>query len=183
MASLLKKLFSGTSSSTRALYRSIVEQSRRLEFFVEFGVPDTPTGRFEVLVLHLFLVMHRMREEEEHAELARSLSEEAVLDFDRNMREMGIGDLSVGRKVKSLTEGMYGRFGAYTDGLEGGDAELSEALRRNLFSEATPSEEVVAAIVMYVNRETLALSSQSSSIWQDGHINFGSPFGNKGNNL
>jgi cytochrome b pre-mRNA-processing protein 3 len=96
---------------------------------------------------------------------------------------MGIGDLSVGRKVKSLTEGMYGRFGAYTDGLEGGDAELSEALRRNLFSEATPSEEVVAAIVMYVNRETLALSSQSSSIWQDGHINFGSPFGNKGNNL
>ena len=183
MASLLKKLFSGTSSPARELYRSIVAQSRRLEFFVEFGVPDTPTGRFEVLVLHLFLVMHRMCEEEEHAELARSLSEEAVLDFDRNMREMGIGDLSVGRKVKSLAEGMYGRFGAYTDGLEGGDAELSEALRRNLFSETTPSEEVVTAIVTYVKQETLTLSSQSSSIWQDGLVKFGSPLGNKGNDL
>ena len=183
MASLLKKLFSGTSSPARELYRSIVEQSRRLEFFVEFGVPDTPTGRFEVLVLHLFLVMHRMREEEEHAELARSLSEEAVLDLDRNMREMGIGDLSVGRKVKSLAEGMYGRFGAYTDGLEGGDAKLSEALRRNLFSETTPSDEVVAAIVIYVNQETLSLSIQSSSIWQDGLVKFGSPLGNKGNDL
>jgi len=183
MASLLKKLFSGTSSPARELYRSIVAQSRRLEFFVEFGVPDTPTGRFEVLVLHLFLVMHRMCEEEEHAELARSLSEEAVLDFDRNMREMGIGDLSVGRKVKSLAEGMYGRFGAYMDGLEGGDAELSEALRRNLFSETTPSEEVVTAIVTYVKQETLTLSSQSSSIWQDGLVKFGSPLGNKGNDL
>jgi len=78
---------------------------------------------------------------------------------------------------------MYGRFGAYTDGLEGGDAELSEALRRNLFSETTPSDEVVAAIVMYVNQETLGLSIQSSSICQDGLVKFGSPLGNKGNDL
>lgn len=183
MASLLKRLFSGTGSPARALYLSIVEQSRRPEFFVEYGVPDTPTGRFEVLVLHLFLVMHRMREEAGLAELARSLSEEAVLDFDRNMREMGIGDLSVGRKVKSLAEGMYGRFGAYTDGLQGGDGELSKALKRNLFSEVVPSDDVLAAIVAYVNQETLALKANPNSIWKDGHIDFGSPLGEKGSDL
>jgi cytochrome b pre-mRNA-processing protein 3 len=183
MASLFKRLFCGTSSTARELYRSIVEQSRRPEFFVEYGVPDTPTGRFEVLVLHLFLVMHRMREEDGLAVLARSLSEEAILDFDRNMREMGIGDLSVGRKVKSLAEGMYGRFGAYTDGLQNGNTELSEALRRNLFFDGTPSEEVVAAVVMYVKQETLALKEKPASIWQDGHVDFGSPLGNKGSDL
>ena len=183
MASLLKRLFFSTSSSARELYRSIVEQSRRPEFFVEYGVPDTPTGRFEVLVLHLFIVMYCMREEDGLEELARSLSEETILDFDRNMREMGIGDLSVGRKVKSLAEGMYGRFGAYTDGLQNGDVALSEALRRNLFSETTTSEEVVAAIVMYVKKETLAFKDKPASIWQDGHVDFGSPIRNKGNDL
>jgi cytochrome b pre-mRNA-processing protein 3 len=183
MASLLKRLFPGTSSPACELYRSIVEQSRRQEFFVEYGVPDTPTGRFEVLVLHLFIVMHRMREEDGLAELARSLSEEAILDFDCNMREMGIGDLSVGRKVKSLAEGMYGRFGAYTDGLQNGDVELSEALRRNLFSETTPREEVVTTIVMYVKKETLAFKDKPPSIWHEGHVDFGSPLENKGGDL
>jgi cytochrome b pre-mRNA-processing protein 3 len=183
MASLLKQLFSGTSSPVASLYRSIVEQSRRQEFFVEYGVPDTPTGRFEVLVLHLFLVMHRMREEDGLAELARSLSEEAILDFDRNMREMGIGDLSVGRKVKSLAEGMYGRFGAYTDGLQIGDTELSDALRRNLFCETAPNEEAIAAIVVYVKQEAMALKDKPSSTWQDGHVEFGSLLRNKGSDL
>jgi cytochrome b pre-mRNA-processing protein 3 len=183
MAVLLKRLFPGRFFPAPELYRSIVEQSRRKEFFVEYGVPDTPTGRYEVLVLHLFLVMHRMREEDGLAELARSLSEEAILDFDRNMREMGIGDLSVGRKVKSLAEGMYGRFGAYADGLQNGDVELSETLRRNLFAETTPSVEMIAAIIMYVRQETLALKDKPPSIWQDGHVDFGSPLGNKGSDL
>ena len=58
-------------------------------------------------MLHVFLVMHRMRDDADCAKLARSLSEQAVLDVDRNLREMGVGDLSVGRKVKSLTEGLY----------------------------------------------------------------------------
>ena len=113
MPLFLSKLFSRAHRRpARALYAAIVERARRPERFKEWGVPDTASGRFEVLALHLFLVMQRLRAEDGLSAFARTLSEEAVLDMDRNLREMGTGDLSVGRKVKSLAEALYGRFGA-----------------------------------------------------------------------
>ena len=116
MISLFRRNSTDTTAAARALYAVIVDQSRQPGFFTSWGIPDTPNGRFEVLVLHVFLVMHRMRDDADCANLARSLSEQAVLDIDRNLREMGVGDLSVGRQVKSLTEGLYGRLGVYCRG-------------------------------------------------------------------
>lgn len=173
MISILKRLFSSPDSNAQALYASIVAQSRRPEFFTEFGVPDTPIGRYEVLALHVFLVMHRLREDEAFVELARALSEEAVQDIDRNLREMGVGDLSVGRKVKSLTEGLYGRFGAYVDGLKDDGEGLQDALRRNLFADVEVSEEVVAAIAAYLRRESAALAACDAAVLAKGEVTFG----------
>ena len=97
MISLFTQNSTGITAAARALYATIVNQSREPGFFTSWGIPDTPNGRFEVLALHVFLVMHRMRDDVDCAKLARSLSAQAVLDIDRNLREMGIGDLSVGR--------------------------------------------------------------------------------------
>lgn len=179
MASFLKRLFSGSRGPARTLYNALVEQSRRPEFFLTCGVPDTPNGRFEVVVLHLFILMQRLKADDELAGLARSLSEVAVQDIDRNLREMGVGDLSVGRKVKSLTEGMYGRFGAYTDGLEAG--ELREALKRNLYSEASPEDEMIDRISDYLCKEIKSLEVFPSGDLQAGRVVFGDPPGNIGN--
>jgi len=163
MGTFLSRLFSTSKSTAWTLYAEVVTRARRAEYFRQWGVPDTPSGRFEVLALHLFLVMHRLRSDEGLSNLARALSEEAVLDMDRNLREMGVGDLSVGRKVKSLAEAMYGRFGAYRDGMEGDDEVLSEALRRNFFTHSEPTEDAISAVVQFMRAEAERLDSTDNS--------------------
>ena len=170
MISLFKQKSIGITAAARALYATIVNQSREPGFFTSWGIPDTPNGRFEVLALH---VMHRMRDDVDCAKLARSLSEQAVLDIDRNLREMGIGDLSVGRKVKSLTEGLYGRLAAYADGMERQNGELGEELRRNLFSEGEVQESVVLAAELYLRRERNSLLGWGTADLLAGRISFG----------
>ena len=173
MIPLFKQKSIGITAAARALYTTIVNQSREPGFFTSWGIPDTPNGRFEVLALHVFLVMHRMRDDIDCAKLARSLSEQAVLDIDRNLREMGIGDLSVGRKVKSLTEGLYGRLAAYADGMERQNGNLGEELRRNLFSEGEAQESVVLAAELYLRRERNSLLGWATADLLAGRISFG----------
>lgn len=177
MVSLINKLFANRNAPARALYAAVVAQARRPGFYTECGVPDTPNGRYEVIALHMFLVMQRLKGEPGLFELARTLSEVAVQDLDRSLREMGVGDLSVGRKVKSLAEGIYGRFGVYADGLSGDGDELAEALRRNLFSDSAPAPGAIEAISAYMQRNTASLAAQSSADLRDGRLSFDPPPG------
>ncbi len=171
MPPFLNKLFSRADRRpARALYAAIVARARRPERFLEWGVPDTGSGRFEVLALHLFLVMHRLRAEDGLSAFARTFSEEAVLDMDRNLREMGVGDLSVGRKVKSLAEALYGRFGAYAEGVEGDDAALGDALRRNFFAEAEGTSDAVSAVLQFIRREAAILAETEASVLLEGRL-------------
>ena len=171
MPPFLRKLFSRAHRQpARALYAAIVDRARRLERFQEWGVPDTASGRFEVLALHLFLVMYRLRAEIGLSAFARTLSEEAILDMDRNMREMGVGDLSVGRKVKSLAEALYGRFGAYAEGLENDDGALVAALQRNFFAEAEARPDTVSAVLHFLRSETAILAETEASVLLEGGL-------------
>lgn len=175
MVALFSKLFSRSAEvrTAQALYGALVGQARRAEFFSGTGIPDTANGRFELLALHMFLVMHRLRAAADCTPLARALSEVAVVDIDRNLREMGVGDLSVGRKVKQLTQSLYGRYGAYAAGLEGDDDALAAALRRNLYAGADVAPLVMNRIVAYLRTEAASLSGQTDAALQGGEILFG----------
>ena len=155
------------------LYQTIIKQSRRPEFYNILGVPDTLNGRFEVLALHVFFVMYRLGQDPSLLDTARALSEEVVKDIDRNLREIGVGDLSVGRKVKELTEGLYGRFGAYKDGVEGDDNCLYEALRRNVYSEIAVEEEKIKSLTNYIRQKVEVLATLNVSKFEKGIIDFG----------
>ena len=122
------------SAAVTGLYRGIMGQARRAEFFTELGVPDTLDGRFELLALHAFLVMHRLKGRETgDTALSRELYEAMVNDLDRSVREMGVSDLGVGRRVTTMVCGINGRVRAYDRGLaEGGEALLA-ALDNNLY--------------------------------------------------
>ena len=135
------------------VYRRIVAQARRPEFYAGGGVPDSLDGRFEMLALHLFLVLHRLQRERGDpacVALAQALADRVAADFDANLREMGAGDLGVGRKVKHMAAALYGRIAAYEAGIDGGEAVLRQALRRNLFGTVEPDEGQVAAMARYV---------------------------------
>ena len=139
--------------SSEEVYRRIVAQARRPEFYAGGGVPDSLDGRFEMLALHLFLVLHRLKRERGEpacAALAQALADRMAADLDANLREMGAGDLGVGRKVKRMAGALYGRIAAYEAGIDGGEAVLRQALRRNLFGTVEPDEDEVAAMARYV---------------------------------
>src|ERR1700674_4046258 len=118
-------------------YRRVVEQARQPGFFTDNGVRDTLDGRFELICLHAFLYLHRLkREKPPAAAVGQRFFDAMFADFDRSLREMGTGDLGVGREIKRMAEAFYGRVAAYEQGLAGDDSVLRPALARHLFGTA-----------------------------------------------
>ena len=158
-------------------YDRVVQQARRPEFFSRLNVPDSVDGRFELICLHAFLYLRRLKREGElAAPMGQRFFETMFTDFDRSLREMGTGDLSVGREVKRMAEGFYGRIDAYERGLVQGDAVLADALQRNLYG-TTPitAAGCIAAMAAYVRDQAVRLDDQSAPALLAGEIDFGKP--------
>jgi cytochrome b pre-mRNA-processing protein 3 len=157
-------------------YGRIVEQARRPGFFVDLGVPDTVDGRFELIALHAFIYLRRLkREQPDSGRLAQRFFDTMFTDFDRSLREMGTGDLSVGREVKRMAQAFYGRVEAYERGLAEGGAALEAALARNLFGTASAPADCLEAIAAYLRREAAHLDAQPAAALFAGEIRFGDP--------
>jgi len=166
----------GETRAAGSLYASILEQSRDPVFFASLGVPDDLDGRFETLALHVFLVLRRLKSDPSDAasRLARAVVEAFVSDMDRSLREMGAADLGVGRRVKAMTQALYGRIKAYEKGLEeSGDSVLEAALRRNLYGTLTmPRLADLATVARYVRRQHSALAAQPLTELRAGRVEF-----------
>jgi cytochrome b pre-mRNA-processing protein 3 len=141
-----------------AAYRAIVERARNPWFFQGWGVPDTLDGRFELLALHAFLLMNRLKAERAAtADFAQELFDTMFADLDRSVREMGATDIGVGRHVKAMARGFYGRIAAYETGLSGDDAALRDALARNLFGTVVAGEAQLAMATSYLRTQVETL--------------------------
>ena len=157
-------------------YGLVVEQSRRPEFFTALGVPDTLDGRFEVICLHAFLYLRRLKTEgAPAAALSQRFFDTMFADFDRSLREIGTGDLSVGRQIKRMAEAFYGRVRAYDDGLDGDDAALRAALARNLYGTAAGAPDQLARAAAYLRRQAAELAAQPLVSLLSGSVSFAAP--------
>ncbi len=155
------------------LYACIVAQARQKLFYQEYGVPDTPNGRFEMITLHAYFVMRRLKEiGEGGTDLSQALFDHFFTDMDRNLREMGVGDLSVGKKIKSLAISVYGRIKAYDDGLAGEAGDLADALIRNLYADVSPEDAQVSRMETYVRANIAASTGWTFSAIQSGKVEF-----------
>ena len=158
------------------LYRALCDQARREEFYRYAGVPDTVESRFEMVALHAFLVMHRLKQGGEGAKaLGQRLFDVFFDDLDQTMREMGVGDLSVGKKVKKLASSFYGRISAYEAGLAEGASVMSEAIRRNIYAEAPVDTAQLTLMAAYVARAAAGLEAQGEDVLIGGEIRFPTP--------
>jgi cytochrome b pre-mRNA-processing protein 3 len=129
------------------LYRAVVGQARQPAFYTSYGVPDTVDGRFDLIALHMFFVLHRLKAGDAAAQqLAQELFDTMFGDMDRSLREMGVADLGVGRRVRAMAEALYGRMAAYEAGIAADDDALMAALRRNLYGTVRDREPPVAAL-------------------------------------
>jgi cytochrome b pre-mRNA-processing protein 3 len=135
----------------RRLYAQLVSQARAPAFYRELGVPDSLDGRFEMLALHVFVALRRLKQAGDEAR-AQALFDTMFTDMDRSLREIGVGDLSVGKRVKEMARALYGRIAAYEAGLAApDDAVLIKALERNLFGTvAPPPAAAPAALARYL---------------------------------
>jgi len=117
-----------------ALYGEIVAAARQPAFYADLGVPDTPIGRFEMLSLHVFMFLHRVRGEAAPLpDIAQELVDEFFKDIDHSIRELGITDGGVPKRMKKLSRMFYGRVGSYGEALDADDdAALAAALARNV---------------------------------------------------
>jgi cytochrome b pre-mRNA-processing protein 3 len=166
---------SSSRSAADLAYQRVVAQARRPEFFISYGVPDTLDGRFEVICLHAFLYLHRLKSEPDVAGVGQRFFDAMFADFDRSLREIGTGDLSVGRQVTRMAEAFYGRVRAYEQGLDGDDAAMEAALGRNLYGTATASPDRVERMVAYIRREVARLAGEPASALLAGSVSFGAP--------
>lgn len=118
-----------------ALYEQAVRQARDPAFYAHQGVPDRIDARFELYTLHVLLLVLRLRDEGgAGTEAAQGLFDTYVSALDHALRELGVGDISVGKKMRKLGEALYGRMAAYEPPLRAGDsAALAQALARNVF--------------------------------------------------
>jgi len=135
MFSFLKKS-DPMQRTIEAIYGMIVAQARQPAFYTAFHVPDTVEGRFDMVLLHLWMVLRMLRRGPEGEDPAQRLFDRFCTDMDDNLREMGVGDLTVPKRMQKFGEAFYGRTAAYDAALEAGHAELAASLNRNIFNEA-----------------------------------------------
>ncbi len=161
----LRGLLSGSDSRerARALYGEIIVQARNPAFYTDFGVADDVEGRFDLLAIHQFLVLRRLKRAGKiEAHFANVLFETMVQDLEDNLREMGVGDLVVGKKVRKLVEGFLGRAERYEENLKGDDRSgLALTVARNIFADETLVDSPqVQAMVDYILHSARLLKSQ-----------------------
>jgi len=168
---------SDVKSAAHGIYCSLVEQSRLPAFYIACGVQDTPDGRFDMIALHATLVFRRLkRDGDATANLAQEIFDVMFADMDQNLREMGVGDIGVGKRVKGMAQGFYGRLAAYDAGLRTlHNDDLVSALLRNLFRKSTPTDLQVAAIADYMRREAASMDAQATASFMQGTVSFGPP--------
>ena len=166
--------------SARLLYEGVVRQARSSLLYAKGGVPDTVDGRFEMVVFHTYAVVSRLMAGEERLQrIAQYLFDVMVVDMDRSLREMGVGDLSVGKKVKAMAEAYYGRSRAYDLALAGEDGALAQTLKRNVFGTLSegdrgPHSEALDGMVRYVEATIRTLNRQTAEELAAGEVCFAS---------
>ncbi len=165
MFAQLTRWFSPSSDIMRAhaIYIALVGQARQPFFYASLGVPDTLDGRFDMIILHLSLFIERMKTDDAQPApaLSATVLECFIQDMDRSLREMGIGDTGVAKRVKKMADALNGRLSTYAACED--EAALSEALRRNVYGTLNDiSEDQLAQLTRYMIEARANLAAQST---------------------
>jgi cytochrome b pre-mRNA-processing protein 3 len=170
------------SRNIQILYGAIVAQARSVAFYTRYGVSDSVEGRFELIVLHLVLVLQRLGGEPGSGSsqggfgrTGQRLFDTFCRDLDDNLREMGVGDLAVPRRMRKFGEAFYGRQAAYGAALGAADdRELEKALARNIFGVEATNDSAVR-LAGYTRAVVAQLATQTEEALVAGKVIFPGP--------
>jgi cytochrome b pre-mRNA-processing protein 3 len=162
--------------SITALYGMIVARARSAALYREYGVPDTVQGRFDLIVLHLVLLLRRLgRESNAGRRIGQGLFDAFCRDLEGNLREMGVGDLAVPNEMRRFGEAFYGRQAAYGAAFNAADErELERALARNIFG-VTAVDERAVRLARYARASATQLDAEEDTALIAGRMSFPDP--------
>ena len=156
-----------------ALYNACVDQARLPALYEAFGVPDTVEGRFEIYTLHVFLVLHRLKQQGARAtDTAQGLFDTYLSSLDDALREMGVGDLSVGKKMRKLGEAFYGRVKNYDAAFKSLPVitELETLLQRTVYGGAVSNG--LSSLTGYVLHQVESLNATPLDMLLEGQVSW-----------
>jgi len=158
---MLQRLFKPrpTRAAAEALYAGMVAQARQPALYADLGAPDTAEGRFEIYSLHTYLILERLKGQgPQAADTAQVLFDTFLSGLDHGLRELGVGDLSVGKRMRKLGEAFYGRVHSYEAALAAlpDTAELEVVLARTVYANAEAAKAPALAAYMLNQRQALA---------------------------
>ncbi len=156
-----------------SIYGMIVTQAREPVFYRDLGVPDTVNGRFDLLLVHLWVILRRLRGIEGGPALAQALFDRFCEDMDGNLREMGVGDLTVPKRMQAFGEAFYGRTAAYDLALTDGGEALAQAFCKNIFDGKQTAN--AARLAAYAGAALVALTELDDAALLAGSFKFPLP--------
>lgn len=171
---VFERLFKGRARRpAEVLYDAVVAQARRPAFYTDYGIRDGFEERFDLLVLHVHLVVRRLAAAG-GGRAAQALFDTLFFDMDRTLRAMGVGDMSVGKRVKDMVRAYYGRTAAYDEALaEAEGPRLAAALARNVYGGAGTGDP--ERLARYVRLAASGLAPQTPAELLAGALRFPDP--------
>ncbi len=158
------------------LFALTIAHTRLPVFYTDYSVEDSLDGRFDLMALHMSLIMNKLDQNKQHSnvgDIKRMLQEAMFDNLDLAMREVGVGDLGVGKKIKVMAEAFYGRIKTYQEILDQGDLEkLQEAIKRNLSRERDVDERILTETTAHFFQEWHQISAQEITAIMAGKIVF-----------
>ncbi len=167
------------NNSAHDLFSEVIAQSRLPAFYTDLNVEDSLDGRFDLMSLHMTMLLYKLDQHnqvEKVKKLKRMLQEIMFDNLDLTVREIGVGDLGVGKKIKTMAEAFYGRMMTYQNALESEDmAQMSDALKRNLYREKNVEDKILNGMLKYVFDQWRGITSQDIESIISGKIIFMKP--------
>jgi cytochrome b pre-mRNA-processing protein 3 len=165
------------AATIQGLYGAIVAQGRNPAFYADYGVADAPEGRFDMILLHLILLMRRLRRESAPIRaLGQGVFDLFCRDMDHSFREMGVGDLAVPKHMRRVAEAFYGRTPAYDAAIDDADEEqLAAVLARNIFPQSVGPSAAARRLGRYVRCAIDELGRQEVAAFAQARVSFPDP--------
>lgn len=178
---MFKRFFASDplAAPAKELYAAAVRQARLPSFYTDYAVPDSVDGRFELITLHVWLILRRLKQDGIE-DMGQAVFDAMFEDMDHSLREMGAGDMGVGPRIKKMAQAFYGRATAYDAGLDGGEP-LEAVVRRNLYGTLAEADSgAVDAMCDYIRRCARALENEPGDALARGRVTFADPAGHGG---
>jgi cytochrome b pre-mRNA-processing protein 3 len=158
------------------LYGMIVAQARMPCFYKDYAVADTVNGRFDLVVLHLALVLDRLGADQASRELGQALFDHFCRDMDDNLREMGVGDVKVPKEMRRIGDAFYGRSQAYLAALKAAAVQdLAVVIARNVYGMPLGAQTAPRRLAAYIRQAHHDLAAQDAKALAAGQVRFPDP--------